>query len=453
MPTPFIMPKMDMDQEVVTIIEWLKKEGEMVTKGEPVVTVETDKITSDIEAPETGTLVGILYHENDEAPVTQVVAYILKEGESSTDLPGVKELSRESIQAPSSTPSHAPAETTPNLRATPVAEKMAASMNIDLAKVQTKGDKITKTDIENYLITPQPAQLGKVAATPAARRMSKENDIELAGLSGSGPRGRIQSTDVAEAAASLTQIASPKLASLPKKDTQLVAGRSVPLVGKRKRIAERLTASYQNSPHIYLTVEVDMSNVEASRKRMNKLNEKAGKSSISVTAYLTKLVALTLKNHPYLNASIVEDRIEFWEDVNVGIATAVPDGLVVPVLHQADQVSLSDLNERMRHLGKQARDNALTREDVDGGTFTISNLGMYGVHSFTAIINPPQTGILAVGATVRKPVVVDEVDSVEVRPIMSMTLSVDHRIVDGAVGAEFLADLVRVIENPDMVIY
>jgi len=451
MPTPFIMPKMDMDQEVVTIIEWLKKEGEKITKGEPVVTVETDKITSDIEAPETGTLVGILYHENEEAPVTKVVAYILAEGESLSDLPGDKTASPQT--APPEQAASAPAPATVNLRATPVAEKMAATMNIDLAKVQSTGEKITKNDIENYLAAPQAQSGGKVAATPAARRMSKETDIDLASLNGSGPRGRVQSIDVSQASASLDRVSTSQPAITPVKTANLVAGSSLPLVGKRKRIAERLTASYQNSPHIYLTVEVDMSRAEESRQRMNKLNEKTGKSAISVTAYLAKLVAWNLKRHPYLNASIVEDRIEFWEDINLGIATAVSDGLVVPVIHQADLLGLAELNERMRYLAKQARDGVLTREEVDGGTFTISNLGMFGIKSFTAIINPPQTGILAVGSTIRTPVVVDENDTIEVRPMMSMTLGVDHRVVDGAVAAQFLADLVRVIENPDMIIY
>ena len=451
MPTAFIMPKMDMDQEVVTIIEWLKKEGEKITKGEPVVTVETDKITSDIEAPETGTLVGILYHENEEAPVTKVVAYILAEGESLSVLPGGQENSQESLEPKLAASAHASATT--NLRATPVAEKMAASMNIDLAGVQTKGDRITKSDIENFLASPQTTPAGKVAATPAARRLSKENHIDLASLNSSGPRGRVQSIDVAQASANVSQVSTPKPAITPVKTANLVAGSSIPLVGKRKRIAERLTSSYQNSPHIYLTVEVDMSRAEESRQRMNKLNEKTGKSSISVTAYLAKLVAWNLTRHPYLNASIVEDRIEFWEEVNLGIATAVSDGLVVPVIHQADLLGLAELNERMRYLAKQARDGVLTREEVDGGTFTISNLGMFGIKSFTAIINPPQTGILAVGSTIRTPVVVDENDTIEVRPMMSMTLGVDHRVVDGAVAAQFLADLVRVIENPDMIIY
>ncbi len=186
---------------------------------------------------------------------------------------------------------------------------------------------------------------------------------------------------------------------------------------------------------------------------MNKLNDKTGLSPISITAYLARLVAWTLKRHPFLNASLVEDRIELWDDVNLGIATAVPDGLVVPVIRQADQLGVADINENMRYLAKQARDGVLTREEVEGGTFTISNLGMFGIKSFTAIINPPQTGILAVGSTVRTPVVVDEKDTIEVRPMMSMTLSVDHRVVDGAVGAQFLTDLVRVIENPDMIIY
>lgn len=449
MPTPFIMPKMDMDQEVVTITEWLKKEGEQVQKGEPIVTVETDKITSDIESPETGILAGIIYQENEEAPVTQIVAYILADGESMGDLPGAKTASSE--PAVSAVAALLSDQVAMGKKATPVAEKMAADMKLDLSKVPAKGEKITKDDIESFLALPQKTAEGRSAATPAARRLARESDIDLTGMNGSGPRGRIQATDVTEAVNKRFQAVVPT--SIPAEAKALMAGTSLPLVGKRKRIGERLTASYQNSPHIYLTVEVDMSRVDESRNRMNKLNEKADKSSISVTAYLAKLVALTLKRHPYLNASIVGDRIEFWDEVNIGIATAVPDGLVVPVIHQADLLRLTELNDQMRYLGKQAQSNALTREEVDGGTFTISNLGMYGIHSFTAIINPPQTGILAVGVTLRKPVVVDENDSIEVRPMMSMTLSVDHRVVDGAVAAEFLADLVRVIENPDMVIY
>lgn len=450
MPTPFIMPKMDMDQEVVTIIEWLKKEGEMITKGEPVVTVETDKITSDIEAPETGILTGILYHENEEAPVTKVVAYILAEGETLPDVPGSKETHDAAQSAPAATTS---SEVTSNLRATPVAEKMAASMNIDLAKVQTKGDKVTKTDIENYLTAPQAALPGKVAATPAARRMSKENDIDLAGLRGSGPRGRIQSTDVAQVASSATQIVSPKLASLPKTNTQLVAGNSVPLVGKRKRIAERLTASYQNSPHIYLTVEVDMSASESARKKINVLAERAGQPAISVTSFLVKMVAWALGRHPYLNSSLVDDKIILFEDANIGIATAIDDGLIVPVIQNVNMLSLREINTELRYLTNQARNGALTTNEVSSGTFTISNLGMFGISSFTAIINPPQSAILAVGGLVRKPVVVDDNDTVAVRPMMNLTLGADHRIVDGAVAAAFLADLVEVLETPEMALY
>ena len=227
----------------------------------------------------------------------------------------------------------------------------------------------------------------------------------------------------------------------------------MPFVGKRKRIAERLTASYQSIPHIFLTVEVDMSAAEAARKRVNQLAEKQGKPAVSVTAFLVKTVSWALKRHPYLNATLQDDKIQLLQDVNIGVATALEDGLIVPVIQAADQLSLAGINEHLRYLTAQARAGALTAEEVAGGTFTISNLGMFGISSFTAIINPPQSAILAVGTVTRKPVVVDENDTIAVRPIMNLTLSADHRLVDGAVAAAFLADLVSALEAPELVLY
>jgi pyruvate dehydrogenase E2 component (dihydrolipoamide acetyltransferase) len=228
---------------------------------------------------------------------------------------------------------------------------------------------------------------------------------------------------------------------------------SVPLVGKRKRIAERLTASYQSTPHIYLTVEVDMTSSESARKQINMLAEKEGQPAISVTAFLVKMVTWALGRHPYLNASLQDDKILLSEDANIGIATAIDDGLIVPVIHSANNLSLREINTQLRYLTNQARTGALTAEEVTGGTFTISNLGMFGIGSFTAIINPPQSAILAVGGLVRKPVVVDENDTIAVRPMMNLTLGADHRVVDGAVAASFLADLVTVLETPELVLY
>lgn len=447
MPSPFIMPKMDMDQEVVTIITWLKKEGERIEKGEPVIEVETDKIASEIEAPESGILAGILYHENEEAPVTKPVAYILKEGETPADLPASAKKEPEAPQPKSEAAPEASCAK-PCVHATPLAEKVSADLGVPLEQVTPSGTKVTRKDVEAYAenMKNQVVPRVGVAATPAARSLAAARGINLETLTGSGPRGRVQANDVPEQP-------SPQPQGVFSAPVQSGIAREVPLVGKRKRIAERLTASYQSTPHIYLTVEVDLSAAENARKRINLMAEKSGQPAISVTAFLAKIVAWTLKRHPYLNASLQTDKIVLSEDINIGIATAIDDGLIVPVIHGTDWLPLSEISAKLRYLTKQARAGALTTEEVSGGTFTISNLGMYGISAFTAIINPPQSAILAVGATVRKPVVVDEKDTIEVRPMMNLTLGADHRVVDGAVAAAFLADLVQALEAPELILY
>ncbi len=231
------------------------------------------------------------------------------------------------------------------------------------------------------------------------------------------------------------------------------AGETLELSTMRKRIADRMTASYQATPHIYLTVEVDMGEAEASRMRMNELAAKDGTPDISLTAYLLRMVSWSLKRHPYLNASLQDDEIKFWDEINIGVATALENGLIVPVIHHADQQTAKELNECLRNLTRRARSGELTREEVQGGTFTISNLGMYGIQSFTAIINPPQSAILAVGTITRRPVVIDEDDTIAVRPMMMLTLAADHRIVDGAVAAKFLSDLVKALETPELLLF
>ena len=443
MPTPFIMPKMDMDQEAVIINEWLKQEGDSVEKGEPVIVIETDKITSEVEAPASGTLARILFANNEEAPVTQVVAYILEEGETMADLPEEpKESEPKAEKAGKQDVSDIPAEK-PRKSATPIAARMAKAENIDLDKVPAQGDRITKDDVEAYLESVDRVEPRvQVPATPAARRLASEEGVSLGEVAGSGPRGRVQADDVRVAAA---RVAAPQ----PVPQAKLSAGQTLPLSSIRKRIADRMTASYQSTPHIYLTVEVDMLEAEESRKRMNQL---AGEPSISITAYLVRLVAWALKRHPLLNATLEDDQIKLWEEVNIGIATALDEGLIVPVVHQADRLSAVEINLRIRDLAQKARAGTLAREEIQGGTFTISNLGMYGVDAFTAIINPPQSAILAVGTVRRKPVVVDEEDTVMVRPMMMLTLGADHRVVDGAVAASFLANLVKAIETPELLL-
>lgn len=437
MPTPFIMPKMDMDQEYVTIINWLKKEGEWIKKGEPVIEVETDKIASEIEAPESGILAGILYHENEEAPVTKVVAYILKEGESldsvSSPAKGVEPVA----QAPSPVSKETEAAESA-VRATPLAKKVSADLGVPLDQVTPSGSKVTRKDVEAFADGRKDEVIPRVSvpATPAARSLAAQRGVSLEEIVGSGPRGRVQAKDV------------PTETSIP--ETTVT---TIPLVGKRKRIAERLTASYQSTPHIYLTVEVDMTAAENARKRINRIAKKDEQPTVSMTAFLAKIVAWALSRNPKLNASLQTDRIELLKDINVGIATAIDDGLIVPVIHGTDKLPLREISERLSYLTKQARDGALTAAEVSGGTFTISNLGMYGISSFTAIINPPQSAILAVGGLVRKPVVIDENDTVAVRPMMNLTLGADHRVVDGADAALFMVDLVKALESPEFILY
>ena len=447
MPTPFIMPKMDMDQESVFIVEWLKEEGEHVEKGEPVIVIETDKITSEVEAPATGILGGVLYGENVEAPVTEVIAYILQEGETEADLPEtVVEAEEEKTVEEKELGSVQPGEP-PSKSATPLAARMAKEKDLDLSKIPFTGEKITKDDIEAYLMKEDHVEPRvKIPATPAARRLASESGIALEKVEGTGPRGRVQAENVVDFITEQERTAK-QVGVVP------VPGETTPLSNIRKRIGDRLQASYQETPHIYLTVEVDMHEAEASRKRMNSLAVEEGAEPISVTAYLIRVLAWVLKRHPMLNSSLAEDGIKLYEDINVGVATAIDEGLIVPVIHKAEDKSIREINQRLRYLTKKAREGALTREEVQDGTFTISNLGMYGIQSFTAIINPPQTAILAVGTLKRKPVVVDQEDTIAVRPMMMMTLGVDHRVIDGAVAAEFLAALVKALEVPEVMLF
>lgn len=444
MPIPFIMPKFDMDQERATIISWSKKEGDLVKFEESVLTVETEKVAIDVPAPATGTLAGILYKDGDEVPVTKVIAYILKEGETLGDLP------KASLSTLPSKPEVAHVsqlvsspQTTP-VTATPVAIRMAKEEGIDLSRVPTSGDRVTREDVERFMADQNSKGRVTIPATPAARRVARESGVAIETVAGSGPRGRVQSTDVLAAA-------KPVPTAAPQSNGR--EAEIVPLTSIRRTIAERMQHSFQESPHIALTVEVDMTEAESIRKCFNSQAEKLKQPKITVTALLIKVVAWALVRNPYVNASFNGDSISLWKDVNIGVATAVPQGLVVPVLKGADHLGVSEINMQLIELAERARGNKLKLDDVQGGTFTISNLGMYGIRQFRAVINPPESAILAVGAVVRTPVVVDDQDRVQVRPMVSLTLSADHRVIDGIVAARFLSDLVIGLESPSMLLY
>jgi pyruvate dehydrogenase E2 component (dihydrolipoamide acetyltransferase) len=437
MVTEMIMPKVDMDQETGTVVEWIKTNGQKVEQGEIILVIETDKIAIDVEAPGTGTLDGISAHPGDEIPIGTVIAYILEEGEELPERPTEvlpsKEVSHPKAEAP-------PQPTPPTVSATPVAQKMAQDHGLDLRSIPTTGAKITKSDVERFLKTEAPSPPGEVIASPAARRKARIAGINLDLVKGTGPGGRIQGYDVEGYLSSQPAVGFPGA-------SMVSAGESIPLIGMRRTIAERLMTSYQNIPHIQFTTRVEMTNFIHTRNDYNELGLKRGDEKVSVTALLVKLVAMVLADHRMLNSSFGDDKILLHQDINIGIAVALDEGLIVPVLKNADQKGISQIARESTDLVSRARNGNLTTSDVKDATFTISNLGPFCVEQFTAIINPPEAGILAVGATTSEVVALPD-GAIAVRPVMRLTLSADHRIVDGAVAARFINDLKVTLENP-----
>ncbi|MBK7894389.1 MAG: 2-oxo acid dehydrogenase subunit E2 [Anaerolineaceae bacterium] len=334
---------------------------------------------------------------------------------------------------------------------------MAAANAIDLAHIPPPdaGQKIRRQHVEAFLQQhtddPVPAVThGKVRATPAARRVAREQGVALAQINGSGPHGRIQANDVV-----VYTPPPPAAPPAPEPETAVAPDDLLPVNRMRRTIAERLTHSYQTIPHITFTVSAQMTAVHDLRQRLNAAADKEGTARVSVTAVLAKVCAWALGRHALVNASWGESGIQLHRQANIGIAVALDDGLIVPVVADAAAKGLRAIAAEVQELTGRARNGRLQPSDVQGGTFTISNLGMLGVDQFTAIINPPQSAILAVGRTVKQPVVVETPagDELLIRPMMQMTLSVDHRIIDGAVAARFLQDVVAGLEEPDRLLW
>ena len=428
-----------MDQEKATIVSWEKKEGDLVKKDETILVVETEKVAIEVTSPADGILSGIKCKPGDVLPVATIIAYILKPGES---LPDETDKTSNEERKPQQIEELKPSNT--STQASPLAQRVALDLGVDISKVPSKSDKVTKEDVETYAAQlKQPSKMepanGKIAATPAARRISEESGIPLNGLQGSGPHGRIQAGDV-------------KFESSQKPSTTDREAEIISYTGLRAKIGNRLQMSMQEAPHIAETVEADISRLEDLKKRLNEISEQKGLGKVSMTAIIVRLVAWALEHNPMINSSLIGENIHLWKDVNIGIATALDNGLIVPVLHQASKLNFYETAEKVNDLSRRAKEGKLELSDVSRGTFTITNLGMYGIRSFRAVINPPESAILAVGAAIRKPVVIDEHDTVAVRPIISFTLSADHRVIDGVVAAKFLTDLLKVVENPEILL-
>jgi pyruvate dehydrogenase E2 component (dihydrolipoamide acetyltransferase) len=382
--------------EAGTITKWLKSPGDTVEKGEPLFEIDTDKVTQEVESDYAGVLLKITL-ESGEAPVGQTIAYIGKEGE---------EVAEAAAPAPETAPEPAKVSDTVAPRET------------------TAETKVSDTSGSNG---------GRIKASPLARRIARERGIDLSSLSGTGPDGRIVAEDVERGEAATP--AAP--AAVPTGEIE-----SIPLTNIRKTIARRLTAAWQ-APVFQLTVSADMTRANELVARNRELNPDV---RVTVTDLLAKVCAQALLRHRDVNVQYTEDALLKFPTANVGIAVAAPQGLVVPVIRSVERLSLAEVGTARVDIVGRARENKLTTQDLENGTFTISNLGMYGIEQFVAVINPPQAAILAVGATLDTPVARD--GAVEVRPMMTMTLTVDHRAVDGAAGADFLRTVKQFVEDP-----
>lgn len=417
------MPRLSDTMEEGNIIGWMVKVGEKVATGDILAEVETDKATMELESFQDGVLLYIAVQEGPVA-VDGLIAIVGDEGE---DI--------QSIIDAESAPK-APASEAPEAAATPAPAAAPTSTPAPAVSVATPAPIAAAA--------PALSTDGHLKASPLAKSLAKEAGITLSHVSGTGDHGRIVKKDVEDYIASGAKAPQTSTSSAQiTQDTDIVYG-DHPVSQMRKVIAKRLGESKFTAPHFYLTIEVDMDNAIAARKSVNEL----GDSKISFNDLVIKACAMALKKHPYVNGSWLGDVIRLNPQVNIGVAVAVPDGLVVPVVNNADLKSMSYINAEVKELAGKAKAKKLSMAEMQGSTFTISNLGMFGIEEFTAIINPPDACILAVGAIVQKPVVKN--NQIVVGNTMKLTLSCDHRIVDGAVGAQFLKTVRTYLQQPLM---
>jgi pyruvate dehydrogenase E2 component (dihydrolipoamide acetyltransferase) len=397
-----ILAKIGLTMETGTILKWLKKEGDYVEQGDQLLEVETDKVTTVVEAFHPGYLKKIIQKEGSEVPVNAVIAYV---GEKDDDLDSFLQDrgSRDSVE-------------------------LASSVSTDAKKVENKAKGTARV---------------RVNASPLAKRLAAELGVDLSLVKGTGPDNRIGKEDVQAAAKELVSGGRQEYAAVKDSDVKILSEEK--LTGIKKVIAGRMKASYNDAPHIHLELSVDMTNASLLRDRMNKESEKV--KHITYTDIIVKTAAEVLKKNRLLNATLREDVVLIFEDINIGIAVSTDKGLVVPVIKNADNLDLAGISLASRNLIDRVRAGKQSIDDVSGGTFTITNLGMFGVESFKPILNPKQSAILAVGV-IKETAAAGESGQVLFRPMMNISLACDHRIIDGAEGAKFLSELKGLLENP-----
>jgi len=399
-----ILPKLDEAMVTGKIVKWCKQEGDRVEKGDVIVEIETEKVTFEVEAEESGILSKILAQEGDEVAVGTTIAFILQPGEAAPE-----------VAAPTAT---------------------------------TKKETAAETLTEPAVAPTQPAEAPSIApaikASPVAKKMAQEHGIDLATVTGTGPGGRIVRDDVLQAI-------DKKKAAPPIKEAPAVAEEPpAPLSSIRKVIARRMTESFQ-APHFYLTLEVDTQEFGKTRQQLVPIIEEKTGIRLTITDMTIAVVARALEDNPAVNCSYIDDSVKVFKRIDIGLVTAVEGGLIVPVIRQANRKSLEDIVRARADLVQRARDGKIGMAEMRDSTFTISNLGMYGIDQFSAILQPPEAAILAIGRIADRAVVRDS--QIVARPMMTLTLSIDHRVLDGVIGSQFLQSLKNYIENPAVYFY
>jgi pyruvate dehydrogenase E2 component (dihydrolipoamide acetyltransferase) len=450
-----IMPKLGLTMESGKIEKWHKKEGDKVETGDILFEVMTDKVSLEVEAYNSGILRKILRGEEEEVPVTEVVAYI---GEKDEEIPsGAKasEKPQEKIEEEKETkPEPAVSGGKEKIKISPLARRIAETKNIDISKIVGTGPRgrIVKEDVGKYIESlsgQEPA--GRVKISPLARKTAKDLgvDYKTEPIKGSGPGGRIKKEDIISYAKTKKEAgAEPEREAAAAPAGEMKVKSSTKLKGMRKIIAERMSFSKTNIPHIVLNAVANATILIDLRERLKDRIASKYSVKITYTDFLLKICAIALKENIEVNSSLQDNNYIIYDDVNVGLAVSVENGLVVPTIYSCDKLDIIDIAKVRTDLVDKAREGKLSLSEISNGTFTLTNLGMFGVRSFSAIINPPQAAILAIGEVYSAPSAAG--GKVEVKSFIELSLSTDHRIVDGAMGAKFLQRVVELIGNPEM---
>ena len=426
------MPKLSDTMTEGTLVSWKKKKGDKVSAGEVIAEIETDKATMEWESPEDGTLTEIYVEEGGKVNVGDKIAFIGGEGEEAPKKEEKKEPEKKEEKSEEKTEKPAPAEKKEKETAPPQEKEKPVEASVSPARTEE----------------------ARVKASPVARRVAAELGVNLASVKGTGPEGRVTETDVRAAAKSVAAVADRGGAKpQPKHVPSIKAGEGarIQLSGMRKIIAQRLVESLGPIPHFYLTIEINAAPLMAAREELKSAGEGADTSKITVNDFVLKAAVQAAVKVPRANASFDGDAVVQYADVDLGIAVAIEDGLLTPVIRAAQNKSLREISEQVKDLASRARNKRMKPEEFQGGTFTVSNLGGMGIDSFSAVINPPQGFILAIGKVTKVPVI-DESDQIVVGHRMSITMSCDHRVIDGALGAEYLKELRHLLENPALLL-